>query len=457
MIAERFAATRDATFVQDDSGVVVNRVESIAGIAGSSLTNEEAYLFNKLMRLAGVVNVGTESLVRSSGFASGMLASFGLPSQTNPWTDAVNADLVLMLGTNPARSVPVVMKHVEAVRAHGGKLIVVDPAVTETCSVSDLHCQIRPGTDTAFLLGLIRQAFVTGAIAHDYVVEYTDAACILRMDFDYDVKTSRFSGYDAAKKIYSASTWEYERDERGNAKRDEELRNSRTVYQTLKRLADRYTVSYVCNVTGLSTDVFLRASELYLDGVKNGRSAAVVIGSGIEGHRAAAQTVRAVALLQMLTGNIGVSGGGIFTTTGGANSRGVDDQIPSWDLLPGGLPLPKNYDAIKEIDLASYIKNNTPVSNDAMSINTRQYFKNYSTSLLKAWFGDQATRESRYCFDLLPKTAKEGTTESLFLRSCVGENKRTPAARRIDFTSGGTANGDSFPPRLACCFRYLEQ
>jgi formate dehydrogenase major subunit len=375
------------------------------------------------MRISGVVDVGTESLVRGGGLSRGLNASFGLPFQTNPWTDASNADLIFVLGSNPARSAPVAMRHIIAAKSRGAKLVTVDPVITETASISDLHCFIRPGADAVFLLGLVRQAIITSSVNRDYLIEYTDASCILRSDFDYDPAKSLFSGYDAARKRYNTETWEYERDERGNPRRDEELRNIRTVYQTLKHFVSRYTPSYVSQVTGCSEDHFLRAAEIFLSGVQSGRSSAIILGSGIDSQSISDQTARAASILQLLTGSIGVSGGGIFTLCGGANSRGVDDQIPSWHMMPGSISLPNVDEKVKEIDLVSYSKNNVSMSNDTMSINLWQYFRNYNVSLLKAWFGDHAIKEAHYGFDLLPKIQGAGTTERFFEKLSSGAVK----------------------------------
>jgi formate dehydrogenase major subunit len=443
MITERFKALRDSSFIQEDGGVAVNRVESIAGIAGSSLSNEEGYLFNKFFRLAGCSSIGTESLLKGGAFASALTESFGLPSQTNPWTDIRNAGAVLVLGSNPSRCMPVAMRHILDGRSVGGKLIVADPAVTETASVSDLHCRIRPGTDAAFLLGLVNHAISANAINREYVIEYTDAPCILRTDFDYDIATSLFSGYDAGKKQYSAVTWEYERDERGNPRKDDELRNLRTVFQAMKRIASRYTPAYVSLVTGCSEESFMRAAELFFSGVASGRPAAIVLGSGVEGHARAAQTVRAASVLLLLTGNIGVSGGGIYITAGGANSRGVDDQIPSWGMMPGSIPLPKNNDEGRELDSAAYVKNNAPVTNDPMSLNLRQYFRNYSVSQLKAFFGDYATKETRFGFDLLPKSGGADSASEFYKKLSSG------AIKGLFLLGGGSFHDSSIVSSLS--------
>ena len=76
---------------------------------------------------------------------------------TNSWTDIVNTDLVIVMGGNAAEAHPVGFKWVtEAKRKRGAKLIVVDPRFNRSASVSDYYAPIRPGSDIAFLMGVIR-------------------------------------------------------------------------------------------------------------------------------------------------------------------------------------------------------------------------------------------------------------------------------------------------------------
>ncbi|MGL4369097.1 MAG: molybdopterin-dependent oxidoreductase, partial [Spirochaetota bacterium] len=414
MISSRIKATRDATFVQSDNGIIVNRTEGIAVLAGPSLTNEEGYLVSKFSRIAGIPWVGTGSLLRGQGRSEAMRASFGLPMATNPWTDLASSDAILILGANPARSMPVAMRHVVAAKLRGAKVITVDPALTESAAVADVHCHVRPGTDTAFILGLINYALASGKINKDYLAEYTDASFILKMDFSYDKKNGRFSGFDAGKKLYSSDSWDYDRDERGNPRRDIELRNVRTVYQTLKSFVSEYTPSYVSSVTGCPEADFLASAGFFVSTAAAGRSGAVIAGSGVEGHASCAQTMRAVAAFQLLCGNIGVSGGGILFGSSVGNGAGVESQISGWTELPGGIPLPRNTKERQEMDLAAWVKNNTPVSNDTMSVNAWQHFKSFGVSLMKAWFGENATKENRFAYDFLPKISADFSSRDLY-------------------------------------------
>src|SRR6202162_3902187 len=78
---------------------------------------------------------------------------------TNGWVDIKNADVILAMGGNPAENHPVGVKwFLEAKKTRGAKLIAVDPRFTRTAAVADLYAPIRPGTDIAFLNGLIRYA-----------------------------------------------------------------------------------------------------------------------------------------------------------------------------------------------------------------------------------------------------------------------------------------------------------
>jgi formate dehydrogenase major subunit len=93
---------------------------------------------------------------------------------TNSWVDIKNANVVMVMGGNPAEAHPCGFKWVVEAKAHNkAKLIVVDPRFTRTAAVADVFAQIRPGTDIAFLGGMIRHLLDKGAIQKDYVASYT--------------------------------------------------------------------------------------------------------------------------------------------------------------------------------------------------------------------------------------------------------------------------------------------
>ncbi len=129
---------------------------------------------------------------------------------TNGWVDIKNADMMLIMGGNPAENHPCGFKWaIEAKRNRNAKIVVVDPRYTRTASVSDLFLQIRAGTDIAFLGGLIRYAIENNRIAKDYLLNYTNAAFLVNDEFRLPGDDGVFSGFDEAKKNYDRSTWNY--------------------------------------------------------------------------------------------------------------------------------------------------------------------------------------------------------------------------------------------------------
>jgi formate dehydrogenase-N alpha subunit len=129
---------------------------------------------------------------------------------TNGWIDIKNADMMLIMGGNPAENHPCGFKWVvEAKRTRNAKLLVVDPRFTRTASVSDMFLQIRAGTDIAFLGGLINYALQKNYIARDYLVNYTNASFIIKEGFKLP-DDGLYSGYDAQAMKYDVSTWNYE-------------------------------------------------------------------------------------------------------------------------------------------------------------------------------------------------------------------------------------------------------
>jgi formate dehydrogenase-N alpha subunit len=129
---------------------------------------------------------------------------------TNGWVDIKNTDMMLIMGGNPAENHPCGFKWaIEAKRTRNAKMIVVDPRFTRTAATSDVFCQIRAGADIAFLGGVIRYAIENNRIAKDYLVNYTNAAFIVKEGFELP-EDGLYSGFDASTQTYDRSTWNYE-------------------------------------------------------------------------------------------------------------------------------------------------------------------------------------------------------------------------------------------------------
>src|SRR5690349_9591935 len=127
---------------------------------------------------------------------------------TNGWIDIKNTDMMLIMGGNPAENHPCGFKWpVEAKLHRNAKLIVVDPRFTRTATQADLFLQIRAGTDIAFLGGLINYAIQNNRIAKDYLINYTNAAFIVKEGFKLP-DDGLFSGFDG--QTYNKESWNYE-------------------------------------------------------------------------------------------------------------------------------------------------------------------------------------------------------------------------------------------------------
>ncbi len=128
---------------------------------------------------------------------------------TNGWIDIKNTDMMLIMGGNPAENHPCGFKWAIEAKVHrNAKTIVVDPRFTRTAANADMYVQIRAGSDIAFLGGLVNYAIANNRIAKDYLVNYTNAAFIIKDGFQLP-EDGLFSGFDTDKRAYDKSTWNY--------------------------------------------------------------------------------------------------------------------------------------------------------------------------------------------------------------------------------------------------------
>src|SRR5262245_5255301 len=172
-----------------------------------------------------------------------------------PQWDLVNSDCIVIQGSDMAEAHPVAFRFVVEAKERGATVIHVDPRFSRTSALADLHVPIRPGSDVALLGGLINYVIEHERYFREYVVAYTNAATILRDDFqDTEELDGLFSGFDPARREYDPATWAYLRQDdvhrppgepighgvpsqgvRPGAPRDETLRHPRCVLQVLRR------------------------------------------------------------------------------------------------------------------------------------------------------------------------------------------------------------------------------
>jgi formate dehydrogenase major subunit len=332
------------------------------------------------------------------------------------------------MGSNMAEAHPVGFQWVMEAKARGARLVHVDPRFTRTSAVADTYVPLRAGSDIAFLGGVINYILQNGLEFREYVAAYTNAAFLVSEDFrDTEDLDGLFSGYDAETATYDRTSWQYEStqqqtpDEGESAgskehtrplqtgaagapldgaadgiAQDPTLEHPRCVFQILKRHFARYTPEMVERVCGTPAAQFRAVCEAWTRNSNRDRTTALVYSVGWTQHSVGAQYIRAGSIIQLLLGNIGRPGGGVFALRGHASIQGSTDIPTLYNLLPGYLPMPA---AEKHATLEKYI-------DDIRSPNQKGYWQTaetYVVSLLKEYFGDAATPENDFGFDWLPK------------------------------------------------------
>ncbi len=317
---------------------------------------------------------------------------------TNHWVDIRNADVVIVMGGNAAEAHPCGFKWVIEGKAHNkAKLIVVDPRFNRSAAVSDLYAPIRPGTDIAFLLGVMRHILTENKYHAEYVKIHTNAPFIVREGFKFE--DGLFSGFDEAKRAYNIEDWEYEIDEQGFAKVDETMQNPRCVINLLKTHVDRYTPEIVERICGTPKAKFMKVAELIASTGNGERTMTSMYALGWTQHTHGSQNIRCMAMLQLLLGNMGVPGGGVNALRGHANVQGITDLALLTHLLPGYLAAPNE----KEPDFAAYMSKRGFKPLRPGQTSYWQNYKKFMVSQLKAWWGDAAQPTNDFAFDYLPK------------------------------------------------------
>ena len=320
---------------------------------------------------------------------------------TNHWVDIKNADVVLIMGGNAAEAHPCGFKWVVEAKSHNkAKLVVVDPRFTRSASVADLYAPLRTGTDIAFLGGVINYLFANDKIQHDYVKAYTDMSFLVHEGYAFD--NGLFSGYNGDKRSYDKATWGYQIGKDGYVMTDPTLQDPRCVYQLMKKHYGRYTPEMVEKICGTPKENFLKVCELMATTAVKDRAMTILYALGWTQHSQGSQMIRAGAMLQLLLGNIGIAGGGMNALRGHSNIQGLTDLGLLSNLLPGYLTLPGE----KEADYRTYIDKRAFKPLRPNQLSYWQNYEKFHVSLMKAWFGDAATRDNNWAFDYLPKLDK---------------------------------------------------
>ena len=393
----------------------------------------------------------------------GLGASFGRGAATSFQQDLENADVILFMGSNMAEAHPVGFRWPMKAKDKGAKLIHVDPRFSRTSALCDQYVGIRAGTDIAFLGGIIHYILTNELWFKEWVTAYTNASNIIQDGYvDSEDLEGIFSGYDHEKRAYNSAKgrWGYagsvsdvnhpgpqegdqhpeaqgpggvgpqrggertanksggqgvhgpglmggasshsERGwdatnppEGGEIQKDPTLQHPKCVMQLLRRHFSRYTPEMVARVCGCTAEEFLKVAKTYVENSGREKTGSIVYAVGWTHHTIGVQIIRTAGILQQLLGNMGRPGGGIMAMRGHASIQGSTDIPTLYDLLPGYLPQPacdKNHETID-----SYCEyEGLPTG---YWVNTKKFI----VSLMKAYYGEAATKENDFGFNWLPR------------------------------------------------------
>ena len=271
LIAERLAAGR-----------AEHGADSVGVFGGGGLTNEKAYQLGKFARLAlGTSRIDYNGRFCMSSAAAAGNRAFGLDRGLPfPVEDLDAAATILILGSNPAQTMPPFIGHLDGARAAGG-LIVVDPRRTATARLTEngagSHVQPTPGSDLVLLLGLINIVIAEKLVDQDYI-------------------DSRTIGFDELRR--SVGQWWPERVQAQTGVPTQQLRD------LARRLA-------------------------------SGRGTYILTGRGVEQHADGTDTATAAINLSLILGLVGTDHSGYGTLTGQGNGQGGREHGQKCDQLPG--------------------------------------------------------------------------------------------------------------------------
>lgn len=325
------------------------------------------------------------------------------------------------IGSNSVENHPISSKWLHKAHDNGAKWIVVDPRYTRTAEQADIYCPIRSGTDIAFFGGLYNYIIENDLWQHDYVLAYTNASYLLDPDYSFDPETGFFSGWDEKTGSYSNETWHYQVEstskwdtsskgdyawavapgvpkftppEVEHIKKDETLQDPQCVFQQFKKHYSRYDMDTVCSICGMDKETLELVYSTYASTGKAGKAGSILYALGQTQHTYGAQNTRAMSVLQLLLGNVGIPGGGVNALRGEPNVQGATDMGMLVNEQPAYLKWPNT---TVRSSLRKWLEGET--YSDGYYTNKPKFI----VSTLKEWFGDKATVDNDYGYDWWPK------------------------------------------------------
>ncbi len=241
---------------------------ALAGFGSAKGSNEEAFLFQKLVRTGfGTNNVDHCTRLCHASSVAALIETIGSGAVTAPFIECLNSDVIVVIGSNPTVNHPVAATYIKNAVRCGAKLVVMDPRGTALARYATHMLRFRPGTDVALLNALMHVIVTEGLYDRDYVAARTE-------------------GFDAL----------------------------------AVHLAD-YAPERMAPICGIDADTLRQVARLY-----GGAKAALIFwGMGISQHTHGTDNARCLISLALLCGQIGRPGAGLHPLRGQNNVQGASD------------------------------------------------------------------------------------------------------------------------------------
>jgi formate dehydrogenase major subunit len=252
--------------------------DSVYWLGSAKHSNEQAYMFRKMASLWGTNNVDHQARICHSTTVAGVANTWGYGAMTNSFNDMHNCKSMLFIGSNPAEAHPVAMQHILIAKEKNNcKIVVADPRRTRTAAKADHYVSLRPGSDVAFIWGVLWHVF--------------------------------------------ANKWE-----------DKEFIRQRVFgMDEIREEVAKWTPTEVERVTGISEEEVYQTAKL----LSENRPGCVVWCMGGTQHTTGNNNTRAYCVLELALGNMGKSGGGANIFRGHDNVQGATDLGVLSHTLPG--------------------------------------------------------------------------------------------------------------------------
>jgi len=258
--------------------------QAIGALASAKCTNEENYLFQKMVRAAlGTNNVDHCARLCHSPSVAGLSLAFGSGAMTNSIEEITGAECILVTGSNTTEAHPIVAQEILRAVRRGATLIVVDPRRIELAEKAQFYLQPRPGTDVAWLNGFCHVILKEGLWDEKFVAERCEG------------------------------------------------------FEDFRAAVEKYTPEAVEKITGIPAEKLVAAARAF----GQAERAMIFYAMGLTQHPFGTENVLAIANLALLTGNVGRLSTGVNPLRGQNNVQGACDMGALPDFLPGYQPISK--------------------------------------------------------------------------------------------------------------------